>query len=131
MPTVAIKVGSVHAHPRTRLPILAVGHASRQPCLFKLSAALVDEEKVGHRIVSDEEVYQAIVVDIGRNRAERFSGRVRNPRFLAHVRECAVAAVMEEITLPRLEKARNTIVATAPRFVGAENLLRLVVIDEA
>src|SRR6478672_6122538 len=64
LPAVTIIVRCVNSHPGARLAGVTESHAGRQSAFFKFSASLIDEEKVRHRIVSYEQIYQAIVVNI-------------------------------------------------------------------
>src|SRR5262245_32875387 len=76
LPAITIKVSCVHTHARARVAGIAIAYARRQPDLFKLTFALVDEEKVGDRVVGNKEVDQAIAIDIGGNCSEGLARRV-------------------------------------------------------
>ncbi len=131
LPAVAVVVGGVNAHPRARRARVAEGHARGQADLLEPAAATVHEEEVGHRVVGDEEIEQPVVVHVGRDRGERLAERLRDAGLLAHVRERPVAVVVEEVAGPRLEDARDAVVASAHAVVAAEDRAVATVLDEA
>src|SRR5262249_38670023 len=103
----------------------------RQPGLLKFSTALVDEEEVGHGVIGDEQVHQPVVVHVGRHCAKRLAGKGGDSGSSADIREGAVAIVVKEVARSGLEKARHAIVEPASGFVSAQNILRLVILNEA
>src|SRR2546429_5703922 len=84
-----------------------------------LFRTLVDEEKIGDRVVRDEKVHPAVVVDVRRNDTPRFSQRLGDAGFLADVAEGAVPVVVEEPARGGRINARNGIKAHSRFFLTA------------
>jgi len=97
-----------------------------EPHLLEFSIALVDEEKIGDRVVRDEKVHPAVVVDVRRNDTPRFSQRLGDAGFLADVGEGAVRVVVEEPARGGRIDARNAIEALSGFLITAEFVLGLV-----
>ena len=66
-----------------------------EPDLFPLALAAVGEQEVLHRVVGDEEIHQAVAVDVGGDHAERLAQRALDVGAGAHFRERAVAVVVD------------------------------------
>src|SRR5712692_2738127 len=69
LPTIAIQVRGIDAHPRSSLPALAEPNARLKSDLFPLDAALaifapIYEKIVLDSIVADEKVHATIVIDV-------------------------------------------------------------------
>src|SRR5262245_59213202 len=54
------------------------------------------EEKLAHAVVSHENVREAVVVEIGKSKAEPFAARVCDACFVTHIFETAVCALVKE-----------------------------------
>ena len=70
LPSVAVIIGSIHAHARARPARLAIGDPCGQSGLFEFPVAFIDEKKIGHRIIADKQIHQPVVINIGRDHAE-------------------------------------------------------------
>ena len=83
-------VGGVDAHAGARLAVFAEGHLRRQRHLLEFHArvlrAAIHEEEILHGIVGDEEVHQAVVIDVGGHHAEAFAERLGDIRSVARRR---------------------------------------------
>src|SRR5207245_7494870 len=110
---------------------LAVGDTRIETQLLELSVAFVDEEKIGDRVVGNEKIHPAVVIDVRRNDTPGFSQRLGNAGFLADVGEGAVAVVVEEPACRRSVDARNAIVALPGLRVPTEFVPRFVKVHAA
>src|SRR6185369_16229253 len=70
LPAVAVEVSSINAHAGSWPSRFSIRDTGCQSDLLKLSATFVEKEKVGHRVVGDEEIHQAVIIYIGGDRAE-------------------------------------------------------------
>src|SRR5687768_10270050 len=73
LPAIAVVICCVHSHTGSRRTGVAVRNPGHQADLFKLSFPFVYKQEVSERVVCDEEIHQAIVVYVGRDRSEGFA----------------------------------------------------------
>src|SRR5262249_20144088 len=64
LPAITVEVRGVNSHARARLPVRAETNFRGQPYLFPLAVASVYEQEVLDCIVSNEQIHQAVVVDV-------------------------------------------------------------------
>src|SRR5215468_3128930 len=64
LPAVLIEIGRIDSHARAGSPILAVGNTGFESHLLKFSATLIDEQKICHGIVCNEEIHPTVVVHV-------------------------------------------------------------------
>ena len=96
----------------------------REPDLFPLALAAIHEQEVLDGVVRDEEIHQPVVVDVGRDDAERLPERALDVGAAADLGERAVAVVVVEQARRRLEDARDAVEALAELVVAAEHVVR-------
>src|SRR5260370_42299374 len=94
-PAVLIVVGGIDSHPRTRSAVGAKADTGDQANFFKFPLT-VGEETVGDRVVRDEQVQPAIVVDVAGDNAPCFGHEIGYAGFLAYVGASTVAIVAAE-----------------------------------
>ena len=63
--------------PDRGVPFALNATSAMQPDLFPLALAPVREQEVLDRVVGDEQIHQAVVVDVGGDDAERLADRAR------------------------------------------------------
>ena len=99
--------------PERALPSALYATPAWSADLFKSPLAAIDEQKIRDRVIGDEEIHPAVVVDVGGNHSPGFAGNCRNARLLADVGEGSVAVVVKEPTGHRPVQSRNAIVRFA------------------
>ena len=98
---IEIVIGSGNAHARLRLPVGAQCAAGFQRNVGERSVLFVLIECASRRIIGDINVRPAIVVEIRRQHAQSVSSvGLQNSRFLADVRERAIAVVVIQNIFP-------------------------------
>ena len=80
--------------------------------------------------VGDEQVHEAIVVDVGRNYAQTLAKRRRNGSALADFFERAITIVVEKKTGTRAEHTRHAVVISADFIVATLQLFYAGVVDK-
>src|SRR5205814_6100144 len=103
-------------HARAGNSIRAVCHSGLQPDLRKHAAALIEKQEVRNRVVGNEQVEQAIVIDVGRDRAKGLALVLSDSRTEAHIREPAISIVAVQAAWPcviaeRIAVMRNAVIA--------------------
>jgi hypothetical protein len=131
LPSVGVEIRGVDPHSGARLSVDTEAHLRSQPQLFPAVSATIDEQEVLDGVVRDEEVHQAVVVDVGRHDAERLAERLLDVGAAADLRERAVAVVVEEQGGGGLEHSRDAVVPLAQLVVAAEDVLAEAELDEA
>src|ERR1035438_622333 len=116
-PAIFVEIGGVHAHSRTRTPFGAVSNIGLQSKFVELPWAAIHKEKICDRVVGDEKVHQAIVVDVGGDDAKSFAWMSGNARLFADVGEGSVAIIVKEKIGHGTEDSRN---AVMPLAVGRD-----------
>ena len=73
LPSVLIEVGGIDSHAGAGFPVGAEPHLREKTDLVPPVVSPVDEQEVLHRVVGDEEVHPAVVVDVGGDDAQRLA----------------------------------------------------------
>src|SRR5215469_4581985 len=126
----AEEIGGIDAHAGSGLAFLAEGNFGGERDLFELAVAAVGVEEILHRVVGDEEVHEAVVVDVGGDHAKAFAERAGNARALLRRCERAIAVIVIEEAGGGLKEARNAVVLLAELVVAAGVALAGAVVDE-
>src|SRR5215472_8478240 len=109
LPAILIKVGGIHAHSRAGTPFLTEGNAGFQSNIHECPILLIEKQKILHRVIGNEKVHPAIVVDVSGNDTPCFAERLGNPGFLGNVLERSVSVIMKKPAAhPRVD-ARYTV----------------------
>ena len=82
--------------PERGVPLALKPTSAASADLVPLALAAVHEQEVLHGVVGDEQIHQAVVVDVGGDDAERLAERVLDVGALADLGERAVAVVVVE-----------------------------------
>src|SRR5580698_9242845 len=90
-----------------------------------LSSA-VDEEEIGHRIVSDEEIHVSVIVDVGGDYAQPLAAKRTDPSLLADVGEMPSSVIAIQVALLGLEYPGRAVVGTS--ICGISNVSRAAAI---
>src|SRR5260221_1923366 len=130
LPAVLIEVGSVHAHSGSRVALLAECDARRQADLLEFAVAAVAEEKILNRIVGDEEIHPAVIVDVGRDDTPCFAKNFPDARFSGDVRESTIAIVVKQQAARWRVNAGDAVVALAGAFIAAKFAFGFIEVDE-
>ena len=80
--------------PERARPSALYATSASKPHLFKSTAA-IQIEKVRHRVIGDEEVHIAVVVDVSSDGPPCLAELRGNAGLFADIGECAVAVVMK------------------------------------
>ena len=130
LPAVLVEVGRIDAHPRARRAVGAEPHLGGQPDLFPLALAAVGEEEVLDGVVGDEQVDEAVVVDVGGHHAQRLAHGAGDVGAGGDVGEGAVAVVVEDRARRGPEHPRDAVEALAELVVAAEHVVLQVELDK-
>src|SRR6185437_638960 len=71
----------------------------------------VYKQKVGHGVISQEEVEVAVIIDVGGYGSPSFPRRFQQPRLTAHVGEVAASIVPVQVAGHWIEDLREAVVA--------------------
>src|SRR5579864_8292147 len=93
-PTVAVDVGSIDAHPGFITPVFAGRNTGEQRNIFKGTVVLVDEEKIGPRVVCNRDVGPTVIIEIGQHHAHSLRFGLAHAGGIAYVAEGTVAVVV-------------------------------------
>src|SRR6267143_5281134 len=129
-PAILIVVGGIDSHPRTRSAIGAIADPGDQANFFKFPLA-VGEETVGDRVVGNEQIQPAIVVDVAGDNAPCFGHEIGDACFLTYVGEGTVPIVAEQPAGHGIVDTRNAIPALMRVDVTTPLILGFAEIDEA
>ena len=90
---IVVDVSEVRSHARERVAFELVGDACGDRNLFEPPSADVVEEEIGHCIVGDECIEEAVAVDIGESDSHSFAEERVDPGFVRYIRKCAITVV--------------------------------------
>src|SRR6266542_4010266 len=93
-PAVAINVGGVSSHARFGLAVFADGDAGLESHFAEATVVIVTEKEIRVRVVSDEDVLPAVVVEVECNYAQTAAGVRPDPGSFGNIGEGSVAVVM-------------------------------------
>src|SRR5215469_688935 len=93
-PAIFVEIGGIETHSGTRPASRTVSDTGGGASFLKLSGSLVHEQKIGHGIVADPQIHQAVVVNVGRDHAPSFSEMAGDAGLLADVGERAISIVV-------------------------------------
>src|SRR5262245_42430239 len=117
-PAVAINVSGVGSHTRFGLAVFADGDAGLEGHLAEATVVIVAEEEIRVRVVGDEDVLPAVVVEVECNYAQTAAGARADPGSFSNVGECAGAVVtVKRRLLPA--KLIRVAVSPVPRLLVA------------
>jgi len=95
-PAILVQIRRIHPHARPRFfPLLRTPPQAVKPISSNRFPGAIGENKIRGRVVSHEKIQEAVVVNVRCHRAPGFAGITAYARLLAHVRERAVAIVVE------------------------------------
>src|SRR5262249_13763649 len=77
--SVVVVIAKIHAHSRYGTPAVVNRDARCKPTLLKTAAPVVAKEKVGQRVVGDEDVNKPVIVIIGNRHAHSFADVFADP----------------------------------------------------
>ena len=77
---VVADLGDVDAHPGSGVAVAVVGDPQGGADFLEAAVAAVAEGEVAHRVVGDDQVEAAILVEVGEGHAERLGGRLARDR---------------------------------------------------
>ncbi len=100
-----IEIRGIDTHAGAGFAAGPIGDAGGEADFFEFFSFAVGEKEVGGGVVGDEEIEEAVVVDVGGDGAPGFAGIIGDAHFLADVGEGAVAVVVEEPAGHRVEDA--------------------------
>ena len=133
-PSILGQISGIHSHARPRFSSLPVRHSRREADLFETPSGAIGEKEIRGSVVGDEEIEEAVVVDVRGDDAPSFAGIACYARLLVHVREGAVAVVVEEPARHGIEDAGVAVFVDAREsgYVGriTNVVLQLAEIDE-
>ena len=98
---------------------------------MEAAVAQIAKEEIRHAVVGDEDVYQAVVIEVQRHDSKRLGVGIIDAGFLAHVCERAVTVVSIEDTPRRTEESRVTGIAFAASGTDAGRIMGQVDIGVA
>ena len=96
LPAVAVDVGGVHPHAGACLSVFAEAHLGGQRGLLPLALPAIHEQEILHRVVGDEQIHQAVIIDVRRHHAQPLAHGALDIGAARDIGEGSIAVVVKQ-----------------------------------
>src|SRR5260370_38514038 len=126
LPAVPVDVGGVHAHGRAGLSVFAEPDLGGQRDLLPLVLPAVYKQEVLHGVVGDEQVHQAIIVNVRRHYAKALAQGTLDIGAARDVAESSISVVVKQEAVGGFEDAGDAVIVPAQLVVPAGKLAGVI-----